>query len=64
MILDLARSRERVSERTAQALLRLESAEQIFSHLIAIAELLDSRPSPRSAPRRSMSCGGCVRFSR
>ncbi len=46
MILDLARSRERVSERTAQALLRLESAEQIFSHLIAIAELLDSRPSP------------------
>lgn len=46
MILDLARSRERVSERTAQALLRLESAEQIFSNLIAITELLDSRPSP------------------
>ncbi|NOJ99458.1 FUSC family protein, partial [Corallococcus coralloides] len=47
MILDLARSRERVSERTAQALLRLESAEQIFSALIAVAELIDSRPDAR-----------------
>lgn len=54
MILDLARSRERVSERTAQALLRLESAEQIFSNLIAVTELLDSRPSPeqRDAAKR------------
>ncbi|MCJ2012794.1 FUSC family protein [Methylobacterium sp. J-076] len=54
MILDLARSRERVSERTAQALLRLESAEQIFSNLIAVTELLDSRPSPeqRDATKR------------
>lgn len=54
MILDLARSRERVSERTAQALLRLESAEQIFSNLIAVTELLDSRPSPeqRAAAKR------------
>jgi uncharacterized membrane protein YccC len=47
MILDLARSRERVSDRTAQALLRLESAEQIFSALIAVGELIDSRPDPR-----------------
>ncbi|MEG9525998.1 MAG: FUSC family protein [Hyphomicrobiales bacterium] len=46
MILDLARSRERVSDRTAQALLRLESAEQIFSALIAVGELIDSRPDP------------------
>ena len=46
MILDLARSRERVSDRTAQALLRLESAEQIFSALIAVGELIDSRPGP------------------
>lgn len=46
MILDLARSRERVSERTGQALLRLESAEQIFSALIAVAELIESRPAP------------------
>jgi len=54
MILDLARSRERVSERIAQALLRLESAEQIFSHLIAITELLDSAPSAeqRDAAKR------------
>ena len=54
MILDLARSRERVSERTAQALLRLESAEQIFSSLIAVTELLDSRPTPgqREAARQ------------
>jgi len=54
MILDLARSRERVSERTAQALLRLESAEQIFSNLIAVTELLDNRPSPeqRAAAQR------------
>lgn len=44
MILDLARSRERISDRTAQALLRLESAEQIFSALIAVTELIDSRP--------------------
>ncbi|AWV15866.1 cyclic nucleotide-binding protein [Methylobacterium sp. XJLW] len=47
MILDLARSRERVSDRTAQALLRLESAEQIFSALIAVGELIDSRPDAR-----------------
>ncbi|WP_409518585.1 FUSC family protein [Methylobacterium sp. PvR107] len=47
MILDLARSRERVSDRTAQALLRLESAEQIFSALIAVGELIDSRPDTR-----------------
>lgn len=46
MILDLARSRERVSDRTGQALLRLESAEQIFSALIAVGELIDSRPGP------------------
>ncbi|GJE15028.1 MULTISPECIES: FUSC family protein [Methylobacterium] len=47
MILDLARSRERVSDRTGQALLRLESAEQIFSALIAVGELIDSRPEPQ-----------------
>ena len=47
MILDLARSRERVSDRTAQALLRLESAEQIFAALIAVGELIDSRPDAR-----------------
>lgn len=52
MILDLARSRERVSDRTAQALLRLESAEQIFSALIAVAELTDSRPD---AERRRLA---------
>ncbi|MDP4024195.1 FUSC family protein [Methylobacterium sp. NEAU 140] len=46
MILDLVRSRERVSQRAAQALLRLESAEQIFSALIAVTELIDSRPTP------------------
>ncbi|MCJ2062741.1 FUSC family protein [Methylobacterium sp. J-088] len=52
MILDLARSRERVSDRTAQALLRLESAEQIFSALIAVGELIDSRPD---AHRRTLA---------
>ncbi len=60
MILDLARSRERVSERTAQALLRLESAEQIFSNLIAVTELLDSGPRRSSARRPSASCGACA----
>ncbi|MCJ2105060.1 FUSC family protein [Methylobacterium sp. E-041] len=46
LLLDLARSRERVSERTAQALLRLETAEQLFSGLIGIAELIESAPEP------------------
>lgn len=53
LLLDLARSRERVSERTAQALLRLEAAEQVFSGLIGIAELIESAPEPhrRAAAR-------------
>ena len=46
LLLDLARSRERVSERTAQALLRLETAEQLFSGLIGVAELIESAPEP------------------
>ena len=44
LLLDLARSRERVSERTAQALLRLETAEQVFSALIGIADLIEGAP--------------------
>ncbi|WP_375463137.1 FUSC family protein [uncultured Methylobacterium sp.] len=46
LLVDLARARERVSERTGQALLRLETAEQIFSALIGIAELIESAPEP------------------
>ncbi len=51
LILDLARSRERVSERNAQALLRLETAEQIFSGLIAVGELIEGRAEPAGRAR-------------
>ncbi len=63
MILDLPRSRERVSERTAQALLRLESAEQIFSSLIAVPNCWTAAPPPASGRRPASSCAACARFS-
>ncbi|KQP93202.1 cyclic nucleotide-binding protein [Methylobacterium sp. Leaf113] len=47
VIVDLARSRERISDRTAQALIRLEAAEQIFAALIAVSDLIESEPDPR-----------------
>ena len=52
IIVDLARSRERVSDRTAQALIRLEAAEQIFAALIALSDLIEAEPDPR---RRRMA---------
>jgi uncharacterized membrane protein YccC len=52
VIVDLARSRERISDRTAQALIRLEAAEQIFAALIALSDLVEGEPDPR---RRRMA---------
>ncbi|WP_313898399.1 FUSC family protein [Methylobacterium sp. J-068] len=52
VIVDLARSRERISDRTAQALIRLEAAEQIFAALIALSDLIEGEPDPR---RRRMA---------
>lgn len=52
VIVDLARSRERISDRTAQALIRLEAAEQIFAALIAVSDLIEGEPDPR---RRRMA---------
>ena len=46
LILDLARSRERVSDRTALALLRIEAAEQCFAALIAVADLVEGERDP------------------
>ena len=52
VIVDLARSRERISDRTAQALIRLEAAEQIFAALIALSDLIEGESDPR---RRRMA---------
>lgn len=52
VIVDLARSRSRISDRTAQALIRLEAAEQIFAALIALSDLIEDEPDPR---RRRMA---------
>lgn len=54
LIVDLARSRERISDRTAQALIRLEAAEQLFAALIALSDLIEAEPaaSRRRRPRR------------
>jgi uncharacterized membrane protein YccC len=52
VIVDLARSRERISDRTAQALIRLEAAEQIFAALIALSDLIEGERDPR---RRRMA---------
>lgn len=54
LIVDLARSRERISDRTAQALIRLEAAEQLFAALIAMSDLIEAEPARarRRRPRR------------
>ncbi|GJD39809.1 FUSC family protein [Methylobacterium bullatum] len=51
LIVDLARSRERVSDRTAQALIRLESAEQIFAALIALSDRIEADRNPNRQVR-------------
>jgi uncharacterized membrane protein YccC len=54
LIIDLARSRERISDRTAQALIRLEAAEQLFAALIALSDLIEAESAAmrRRRPRR------------
>ncbi|MGE7415662.1 FUSC family protein [Methylobacterium tarhaniae] len=41
LVLDLARSRARLSERNARALIRLEAAEQLFGVMIALSDYLE-----------------------
>lgn len=47
LVVDLARSRERVSDRTAQSLIRLETAEQIFAVLNALSDRIEADRDPR-----------------
>ncbi len=44
ILVDMVRSRERVSARAAQALLRLEAGEQLLNALIALSDELERRP--------------------
>ncbi|WP_245446962.1 FUSC family protein [Methylobacterium sp. 17Sr1-1] len=49
LVLDLARSRARLSERNARALIRLEAAEQLFGVMIALSDYLErATPAQRA----------------
>ncbi|MGY2052181.1 FUSC family protein [Methylobacterium sp. JK268] len=49
LVLDLARSRARLSERNARALIRLEAAEQLFGVLIGLSDHLERAGPARRA---------------
>ncbi|AWB23406.1 FUSC family protein [Methylobacterium currus] len=53
LVLDLARSRARLSERNARALIRLEAAEQLFGVMIALSDYLErATPAQRADAAR------------
>ncbi|TNC16059.1 FUSC family protein [Methylobacterium terricola] len=53
LVLDLARSRARLSERNARALIRLEAAEQLFGVMIALSDYLErATPAQRAEAAR------------
>ncbi|MBK3395487.1 FUSC family protein [Methylobacterium ajmalii] len=53
LVLDLARSRARLSERNARALIRLEAAEQLFGTMIALSDYLErATPAQRAEAAR------------
>ncbi|KMO40095.1 cyclic nucleotide-binding protein [Methylobacterium variabile] len=53
LVLDLARSRARLSERNARALIRLEAAEQLFGVMIALSDHLErATPAQRAQAAR------------
>ena len=56
-VIELVRRGGQVGPRAAQASVRLESADQVFAALIALAELLEHRPSPslRAAAMRMLA---------
>ncbi|MGF3022128.1 FUSC family protein [Methylobacterium aquaticum] len=53
LVLELARSRARLSERNARALIRLEAAEQLFGVMIALSDYLErATPAQRAQAAR------------
>ncbi|GJD49154.1 hypothetical protein OPKNFCMD_1884 [Methylobacterium crusticola] len=57
LVLDLARSRARLSERNARALIRLEAAEQLFGVTIALSDYLE-----RATPERRAEAARLLRL--
>lgn len=61
VVMDQIRMRGSISQRGAQALLRLEAGEQVFGVLIALSDVLEAAETPARAPSRRAQAGPLLR---
>lgn len=61
VVMDQIRMRGSLSQRGAQALLRLEAGEQVFGVLIALSDVLEAAETPARAPSRREQAGPLLR---
>ena len=59
VLMDTVRARGAASNRAAQAVIRLETADQIFGGLIALSDLLEHSATGGAPHCRTHSCGAC-----